>query len=779
MRSSTKLLNLALVGVILSLIGSSGWHTSTRAQQPQQPPDICKDKQSSVIVDSVQKLQDAINDLDCTEIIVQGGIYEVNLAIFRRDNLTIKSLAGDRKRPTITGPLPDRQTITIANSSNVTIQGLIIAQQKGNVGILVSESRDIKLIDNIIHGYPEAGISIANSQQVSLDGNQIGGSFDSDTARTRVNAVGVRIANSTVSMADNRISNNDQDGIEITNSTVTLERSTISRNKGCGVKADPQSTVRTSSDDNRNWIFRNTGGNTCPWELSRAIRRAEILVPDHFDFTELGEAIKDAEPVRGEDDRPYLVLLQQQGEYMKNLCLDRSIKIEAKQPVRIKSITIGTQGCPLHKEEKGNTDKEAGDIAPSIRVYMSGITVGPVSPSSDDSAIQIGTAHSDSAQKTFLKVKLQDITAENSKTGLKISPLDKEHKLDIQIHGTRLLQDTVCTGKGYPPPAETSSLSSIRNNQEGIRLENPKQAELSVQVKYVEIKGNTNYGILYEVGGNTKLSLEYSRVTGNGQGIGVTDKGRTDPQALAELTVQLARIWQNNKGGVKIELKSTARPQLKSLLIDVDIRKNTGFGVYIEGNAETTLKASSDIPISSSEQPHNCEISDNFGPGVRAHGSAVVTIENMFVNGNGYRDEGKTQPVPRPPEPGASKVGPDGIFASDSVQLTVRNTYVGPNNAGVGIALQASNKDNKLKATLNDNYIESNRKWGVSYIIRSCLAEMVPDNFYDGQVEGQNNVLVGNGFRLSKAEEAAGPDQGLGRGQVCPKELDSLIMRVQ
>jgi hypothetical protein len=727
----------------------------------------------------VQKLQYAINDLDCTEIIVQSGTYEVNLTI-SRDNLTIKSLEGD-KRPTITGPLPDRQTITITNSSNVTIQGLIIEQKEGNIGILVSgKNRDIKLINNIIHGYPEAGISIANSQQVSLDGNKIGGGFDIDkakTRRTRPNAVGMRIENSTVSMADNEISNNDQDGIEITNSTVTLERSTISRNKGCGVKADTKSTVRTSSDDNRNWIFRNTGGNTCPWELSRAIRRAEILVPDHFDFTELGEAIKDAETVRGEDDRPYLVLLQQQGEYMKNLCLDRSIKIEAKQPVRIKSIIIGTQGCPLHKAEKGNTDKEAGDIAPSIRVYMSGITVGPVSLSSDDSAIQIGTAHSDSAQKTFLKVKLQDITAENSKTGLKISPLDKEHKLDIQIHGTRLLQDTVCTGKEYPPPAETSSLSSIRNNQEGIRLENPKQAELSVQVKNVEIKGNTNYGILYEVGGNTKLSLEYSRVTGNGQGIGVTDKERTDPQALAELTVQLTRIWQNNKGGVKIELKSTARPQLKSLLIDVDIRKNTDFGVYIEGNAETTLKASS-IPISS--QPHNCEISDNFGPGVRAHGSAVVTIENMFVNGNGYRDEGKTQPVPRPPEPGASKVGPDGIFASDSVQLTVRNTYVGPNNAGVGIALQASNKDNKLKATLNDNYIESNPKWGISYIIRSCLATErgMPSNFY-GQVEGQNNVLVGNGFRLSKSEEPAGPDQGLGRGQVCPKELDSLIKRVQ
>lgn len=790
MRSGIRLLKLALLGIVLSSIGGSGWYTNTSAQQPQaQPPDICPKDKPTVIVDSVQKLQDAINDLDCTEIIVQGGIYEVNLAILR-DNLTIKSLAGDRKRPTFKGPLPDRQTITIAKSSKVTIQGLIIEKKLGNVGILISEqSTEIRLIDNVIHGYPEAGISIANSQ-VELEGNRIGGDFNLDGINTQANGVGVRIINSNVSMTANIMRRNNQDGIEITDSTVTLGGNTISRNTGCGVKADPKSTVTTPSDDQRNWIFGNAGGNTCPGELSRAIRRPEILVPSHLKT--LQEAIRDAEPVRGEGDRPYTILLQQ-GDYAENLCIDRSVTIapdpEARQPVRIHpadaqkpTIAIGTQDCPLHKEEKGNIDKEAGDQTPSVRIYIRGANIVGPSGSTTADGFQIGTLHSDRAQRTFLKVKLQDSTIEKFVKGLMISPSAKDHKLDVQILGTQPLQDAVCTSKEYPsflrgePPTPPSA--SIQNNQEGIRLENPKQADLSVYVRDVEIKGNASYGIFYEGEGNSQLSIERSRIIENQQGIRATSKG-TDSQASDKITVQLGRIWQNKTGGVKLE--ATARSKLDSKLIDVDVRQNTGFGVYIQGNAEIVLKASNDTPISSLEPPHNCGIANNFGPGVRAHGSAVLAVENMFVDGNGYEDEKKTKPIPRPSERGVAKVGPDGIFASDFVQLMVRNTYVGPNNAGVGIALQASNKDDKqqLKAVLNDNYVDSNRKWGISYIIRSCLDERtMPDDFY-GKVEGQNNVLVGNGFRLSRTEDGAGPGEGLGRGQVCPKELDFLIVRVQ
>lgn len=778
MRSSAQLVErLALFVVLSGLVGSL--FTSAQQPQPQPQQDKCPEGRPTVIVNSVTELQKAVNDPDCTEIIVQGGVYEVNLAILR-DNLTIKSLAGDKERPTFKGIEPRRQTIAIAKSNKVTIQGLIITRKQGNIGILVSEqSKEIKLIDNVIHGYPEAGISIANSQ-VELEGNQISDNFE--IRDDEVTGVGVLIVNSNVSMTVNSIKRN-KDGIEITNSTVTLGENTISQNAGCGIKADAKSAVRAPSDDRRNWIFGNTGGNTCPWELSRTIRRPEIHVPSHF--AKIQEAIKDAEPVRGEDDRPYMILLQQ-GEYAENLCLDRSVTIIAPAGARIRltaqkpTITVGTKDCPLHKEEKGNTDKEAGDQRPSIRISISNISIiGPsTSPTAD--GFQIGTLHSDSTQRTFLKVKLQDSTIEKFVKGLTISPSAKGHKLDVQILGTQSLQDAVCTSKQYPsflkgetPP--TPSLASIRDNQEGIRLENSEQADLSVHVKDVEIKGNT-IGIFYEGGGDSKLSIERSRVIENQQGIRVTSKG-TNPQALDEFTIQLGRIWQNKVGGMKLE--STVRSKLDSKLIDVDIRQNAGFGVYIQGNTETTLKASSDIPISSPEPPHNCGITDNLGPGVRAHGSAVLTVENMYVDGNGYEDDKKTKPIPRASERGAVKVGPDGLFASDSVQLIVRNTYVGPNNAGVGIALQASNKDDKLKAVLTDNYIDSNRKWGISYITRSCLAEAaMPDNFY-GRVEGQNNVLVGNGYRLSRVEQAAGPDQGLGRGQVCPKELDFLVVRVQ
>ncbi len=769
MRSSVQIVSrLALLVALLGVTSSVS--TSAQQQQPQQPPDMCTTDRPTIIVDSAQKLKDAVNDPDCTEIIVHGGVYELNLDIFR-SNLTIKSLPGDRKRPTLMGPLPDRQTVVIAKAEKVTIQGLIIAQKQGNVGILVSEqSKDIKLIDNTIHGYPEAAISIANSQQVELKENRIGGNFEIDGERTRENKVGVRIQNSSVMMTENEISSNEKDGIEITNSTVTLEENTISRNTGCGVTADAKSTVRTPSDDKRNWIFGNKGGNTCPWELSRTIRRPEIRVPS--DLEKIQEAIQDAEPVREEADRPYTIHVQP-GKYMEDLCIDRSVTIQGE--ARIRSAKIGTQDCPLYKEEKGNIDEESGDNMPSVRIYISNMSIVP----SGSAGFQIGTRHSDSAQKTFLKVRLQDVTIEESPgPGLIIEPSAQDHKLTVDILGTKPLQDADCTSNEYPAFLKgeiqpTPTPASIKKNKAGIEIKNPNQADLTVVVRDVEIMGNNSYGILYEGRGNSQLSLERSRVIENEQGIIATSQG-TDPQATDEVTVQLARIWENKAGGVKLE--STAHSKLKSALINIDIRKNTGFGVHVQGSAETLLKASSEVPISQEPAPHSCGINDNFGPGVRAHRSAVLIVENMFVNGNGYEDDKKTKPIPRS---GAIKAGPDGIFASDSVQLTVRNTYVGPNNAGVGIALQASNRNDQLKATLNDNYIESNRKWGISYIVRSCLAEStMPDNFY-GRGEGQNNVLVGNGFRLNRVEEAAGPDQGLGRGQVCPKELDSLIMRVQ
>lgn len=765
---------LALLVVLLGLTSS----VFTSAQQPQ-PPDICSKENPTVIVDSVEKLQNAVNDPDCKKIIVQGGTYEVNLTISRND-LTIKSLAGDQKRPVITGPLPNRQTITIAGSKNVTIQGLIIAQKQGNVGIVVSEdSEDIKLKDNVLHGYPEAGISIANSQNVTLEGNRIGGNFDIDGDRTRENVVGVRIINSQgITIETNEISNNKQDGIEIISSTVTLGGNTISGNTGCGVKADPKSKVTAPSGQDKNWIFGNEGGNTCPRELSRTIRRPEILVPGHF--KEIQAAIRDAEPVRGAEDTPYVIHIQQgKDEYVENLCIDRSVKIQAdyvdpKDRIRIRppnpqrpTISIGSEACPLHKDEKGNIDQEAGDQTPSVRIHISDLSI--VGPSSGQAAggFQIGTSHSDRAQRTFLKVQLKNIAIDKFKKGFMISPSAKDHKLDVQIWGTQTLQE--CTNKDYP---RLPTLASINNNDVGIELKNPHQADFTVTVRDVEIKGHTSYGIFYEGNGNSKLIVERSRVIENQQGIEATSKEGTDPQAPDEIIVQLAHIWQN-KGGVKLE--ATARSKLDSKLINVDIRQNAGFGVYIQGNVETTLKASSDRPISPLEPPHNCEITDNFGPGVRAHGSVVLTVENMFVQGNGYEDDRKTQPVPRQE---AIKVGPDGIFASNSVQLTVRNTYVF-NNAGVGIALQASDKNDTLKATFNDNRIEGNRKWGISYIVRNCLDERtMPENFY-GKVEGQNNTLTGNGSRLSTKERRAGPEVGPGRDQVCPKELDSLIVRVQ
>jgi hypothetical protein len=781
MRSRVQTLrNLILVGILLGFIGSFGsWENIFSAQQQPQPPDPCSKENPTAVVKTPEELQAAVNDKDCGEIILINNEYRVNLVIQRSEPLILRAAEQGQDKVILKGPEPNRQTIFITNSKDITIEGLTIQRDQGNIGVFIEKSKGITLKGSYIQNYPEAAVVINPGSSVSLEQNTITG-----------NKVGISIkGQSTATLTKDKIESNQGNGIEVEKASVTLMELEIAKNAGCGVKVSSDGTVKDGYGDNgrSNWIYGNKGGNTCPWELSREIRKPEILVPKHF--AKIQEAIKDAEPVRGEDDRPYTILLSppEQGEYAENLCIDRSVTIapdpRVGQLVRIHSIAqeptiaIGTQKCPLHKEEKGNIDKEAGDQISSVRIYIKGISIAGPSSGATADGFQIGTLHSNGAQKTFLKVKLQDSSIENFVRGFLISPSAKDHKLDVQILGTQPLQDAVCTGREYPSylngeiPFIPSSVS-INNNQEGIRIENLERADVSVHIRDVEIKGNTLYGIFYEGGGNSKLTIERSRVIGNQQGIGVTSKG-TDPQASDEITVQLASI-RENKGGIKLE--APARSKLDSKLIDVDIRQNTGFGVSITGNVETTLKASSDIPISSPEPPHNCGITDNLGPGVHAHGSAVLTIENMFVAGNGYEDERKTKPVPRG---GEVKVGPDGIFASDSVQLTVRNTYIGPNNAGVGIALQASNKSDALKAAFEDNYIDSNRKWGISYIIRNCLEERtMPDNFY-GNVEGQNNVFVGNGFRLSKGELAGGPDQGLGRGQVCPKELDFLVVRVQ
>lgn len=806
MRSGTQILrNLALLGVLLGSIGGFGsWEsTDAGAQQQPQPSAPCSQRdRDQVDVETAQELRDAVADLKCRVIRILSGEYKVNLLISEREDLTIKAVEPCRIedvescKVTIRGTGKDRQTIYIANSNKITIEGLKITSDQGNIGIFVSEKSgrtgSIKLESNFISGYPEAGIKITGESTVELLKNYI---FDNKTIDKQ--GVGVIIEGaSTVHLSNNKIRGNGDDGVRIINSTVTLEQNEIVKNRGCGVKA--QEGRIDPEREPSNIILKNTGGNTCPWQLARSIRKREIPVPygilGETIIDKLQEAIYEAEPVRGEEDTPYTVRIQQgKDTYTENLCIDRSVKIQVDHKVRILSgpekpaIAIGSKDCLLHKEEKGNVDMEAGDTLPSIRIHIQGRSNFTISPLDIDTSkgvgFQIETLHQDSAQKTFLKVTLEDVTVENYKTGagIRIRPTAKNHKLTVDIKGTNTLQDTDCTSLEYPRFLRgevdfTPARTSIQNNQVGIWIDNPQQADLRVTVKDVEIKGNSGEGILYKGSGNSTLTIERSRAVENGKGIVAGSQG---PDANVDrLTVTLGRIWQNRMGGVQLnpDPRDNARSKLQADLINVDIRKNGGFGVHIQGNVEVLLKAISDIPISQERQAHNCEISDNFGTGIRAHGSAVVTIENMFVSGNGYQDEGKTLPVPRLSEP---KVGPDGIFASDSVKLTVQNTYVGPNNAGVGIALQASNKGDTLKATLNDNYIESNRKWGISYIKRSCLDERtMPDDFY-GKVEGQDNVLVANGLRLRPSELAGGPDIGLGHGQVCPKELDSLIKRVQ
>jgi hypothetical protein len=717
-----------------------------------------------------------VDDHDCQEIIILNGTYEINLVIANRSNLTIR--AAEQGKVTLKGPEKDRQTIFITSSNNITIEGLMVERQNGNIGVFIDASTGVKLMKNSIQNYTtETGISITRNSNAQLEENTITN-----------NKVGVSIkGESTVTFTKDIVKDNkDGDGIEVLEeASVTLRDLEISNNKGCGVRAT-SGTVKDGKGRS-NWIFGNQMGNTCPRELSRTIRRPEILVPGQF--KELQKAIKDAEPVQGAEDTPYLIHIRQgKDEYAENLCIDRSVKIQIDHKVRIRptdlqkpTIAVGSKDCRLHKEERGNVDSEAGDTAPSIRIHITGgLTIGP--PDNAPKGLVGVQIEQDPAQKTFLKATFEDITVENSQTGIEIRPTDKSHQLTVNIFGTTTLRDTDClTNRDYPNVDPIPTLASIRKNQVGIRVDNSKQADLRVTLRDVEIKKNGSDGILYEGEGSGKFSIERSRIIENeGHGIVAKSKG-TDLKAIDELNASLARIWQNKAGGVKLESVPNTHSKLDAKLINVDIRKNTGFsgGVHIQGNVETLLKASSEIPISQEPEPHNCGIDDNFGPGVRAHGSAVLTIENMFVRGNGYKDEGKTQPVGRPPEPGASKVGPDGIFVSDSVQLTVQNTYVGPNNAGVGIALQASKPNDAARVALKDNYIAGNRKWGISYILRACLAERTMPDKFNGKVEGQNNVLVGNGFWLSRSEEIGGPAVGLGRGQVCPKDLEFLILRVQ
>ena len=105
--------------------------------------------------------------------------------------------------------------------------------------------------------------------------------------------------------------------------------------------------------------------------------------------------------------------------------------------------------------------------------------------------------------------------------------------------------------------------------------------------------------------------------------------------------------------------------------------------------------------------------------------------------------------------------GSSGLDLSGSAQATLTDSTVSGNRDD-GLVLGGS-----AQATLEGNTIKDNARWGVVLYQAPCVET---DEKFTGKVEGQDNVISGNGKALTGLEKQAGD----GVGDLCPKELEFL-----
>lgn len=733
----------------------------------------------------------------CDSILVGPGVYSskqfpndpsYNPNIEIRDRgktLIIKPLReGDVSSRQLVGKVdeagkPVGQAISIIGSKNpITIEGLSVTQ--GITGILIQDSENVTISDVAVYDNQETGISIQKSINVTLEGVKV---YNKDKQNKEPQQYGIRMGEGAkviikdLEKQPTEVYANRLDGVFVAGeATASLANAKVYGNNGCGVKTQGASVTDPSRLPS-NVIFDNKGGNTCPRELARKIRRPEVFVPEHVKT--LQKAIEEAEFVQTEGDPIYQVVINPESDsytFEESVCIDRSIIIRSTlgiitlRPAKKEgaTIAIASPNCPLReKNENGTNITIQGSLEGSITLDGLRDDKGKV-----DIGVQVGTLH----QNPSLKVVLKNVTIQNYETGVQIEPTDK-HTLVVEVAGFSILADADCTKEFSPKGPPLTTLAHIQHNSVGISANVPKQANVELQVSNTVISHNNSGLVLVTEGGLQNLTVDSSWITNN------TDTGlKMESKAgQPKVTISKTRIWGNQKGG--LQLKADSLSKLTVEATNTNIRENGGFGgVYIEGPVTATMKADTPTKISPNQDPkdpgpHSCGINDNFGSGVRVYGpttgEASVTIDNLHILGNGYRDKTKNNYIARAKED--QWAGPDGIFAHGSVKLTVQNSHIGSadgvnGNAGIGIALsqptKAEREEQRLDAKIIDNLIEHNGEWGVAHVVKICEnIPGVPSNFYGKNAEGYGNIIKYNRWRV---QQDLGP-------QVCPPTLENLM----
>jgi hypothetical protein len=721
------------------------------------------------------------------------------------------------------------QGLVIARKANFEGQ-----QREGqsNIGILVTRSQgDIQLIDNLICGYTRAGISIDRSTKVKMQGNRIGISVDKKDegiCPEPENEVGVSIEDSTVEFIGNDVRGNKKDGVQISNSTVTIldstvrenkgdgiaitstraakvtiERTVISHNKGdgvkvtsstleikqseifqnegCGINIEGSSNVTDPQPQGRSNIIVANKNNFCPLPIPDSLatlRKFEATVPRHF--SRIQQALDQTWLYPAEQNKAaggFFTIYVQSGTYNENICIPRSVRLQArgeKGQVKLQGnsskpvIGIGSDNCTGSKSLEGPADHN--------------ITIDGFEISGGSVGVQVGPGPQ-STTKLQIILKNLLITSNKSK-GLWIIG-DGNDDLNIQIAGeqAKSFSDVACNIVDLRNPNFQQLPSDVQkklgslyqvatakidnNGDDGITIDARDQATVTVALSQVIIGGdivadqklNKGNGIFLKSTSEMPVQLQLNSVwiaRNSKRGLEV-ELGGEAPKV--DITIAGSSLYRNSDSGLKVTNQTISQNlKLAVVVVDTHVTGNGGHGVELFGQLQailTTTEPTSDKYcglFANKKSGLTAELGPN--PDVQAQ----VQIDKLRIEKN--------------EEHGVEAKNLTSFRTLYALQLS--NSQISENNRN-GLLLESRIANRNMNVLINDNLFRSNKLWGVTKRIHSCLIdhEKDLDSSYSGVITTEvGNTFEKNGSGLGEREKQAGYD-----GQVCPKDLESLIKK--
>jgi parallel beta-helix repeat protein len=655
---------------------------------------------------------------------------------------------------------------------NSTIEGFINNKVENNdYGIQIKNAKGVtlRLRDSLVGKNTRDGIRIISSpvtlQNVTIQGNRGNGIVAEPSESgipsripSQITIEGLIDPEATFRM---EISRNTENGIWLKDSTLVIKQSEIFRNGGCGIKVEGGSVVNDPQGPS-NWIAANANGNICgpnPEEIEKIkalIKKREIKVPRHVD--KIQDAVKDAEPVKG-SEAPYTILVGSPADaaaYVESLCIDRSVKLQAEAPLTLKAegqdkpaIAIALEDCSLNSDESSKPTVITFERSPTAPLDAGWTIEGGLT------GVRVGTVHALKNRKdpVYLQVELKDVTIKDQQqAGIEATASGKGNIVKLDVQGSSALVDNKCD------PVESALKSTqARRIETGITLASKDEALVKASIKNVQVSSGKGDGIRvvyegqlpatrgpFEVGAD--LELRFSVVKSAGQGLTVmSSKG-----ARPELFISYVLVQKNAMGGINLQADPGA--SLSVRLGYLQIIENENFGAQFRGPMQVVWE---EPPITTDERGYKdqCQVINNKGPGVHLEGGASVELSNLKVISN------KSSGI---------------MVVGSATTLTLKQSHLSYNQYH-GVALQAQESGPRLRATIKNNRIENNRKWGVTQIVRGCVQGVTRSEFYgDVTKDSKENLIFGNGLDLTESEKRAAPN-----GQVCPEALIYLMEGTQ